>query len=238
MLRATVDPRINALSGGDSCVSCCCDSVSVRPGETQPMVINYAPWAVPFARKGLTCDPQFDLQQMQTCAVPTGDNLPPFATEIPLVYVVPVDNVILNDKIKDDDSDPLTFSTVPLYSAKYGKVVLLPDGQFSYLPADVNRIGFDRFYINASDGVNPPVMFEVVVNQGMATFPVPKATPKVSIINPNVDNNMFTLSFGIAVTPNALPCEIYRLTVRQGAMDCDCNCYYHISCYDIAIAKC
>jgi hypothetical protein len=53
-----------------------------------------------------------------------------------------------------------------------------------------------------------------------------------------VNQQYFTVSFPVKVSPAAQLCEVWRLTVLQGALDCECQCYTHSSCYDIGIAKC
>ena len=46
------------------------------------------------------------------------------------------------------------------------------------------------------------------------------------------------LRFPVAISPGAKVGDIYRLTIRAPAMDCDGTTYYHVSCYDITIGKC
>ena len=46
------------------------------------------------------------------------------------------------------------------------------------------------------------------------------------------------LSFPLVVSPLASVGDLYRLTVRQVAMDCGASFFAHVSCYDIAIVRC
>lgn len=236
MLISTVDARDNYQKSG--CDTCCCEVVNARPGETNLMVLNYAPWAVPLGGRGLDCSPQFDLQQMKGCAAPAGvnGNLPPTWTD-PIVYVVPVDNVLLGDKFTDQDAaDVREFALVPMFGPKYGQV-RLNNGIMSYVPQNEDRIGFDNFFITVSDNVNPPQMAEIIIAQGVLPDKAIN-TPLVQIINQHVDVRNYMLSFGIAVSPQARPCDAFRLTIRQGALDCNYCCYWHMSCYDILIRSC
>src|SRR5262245_26735315 len=113
MLMATVDPRDSAQNA--ACGTCCCETINVRPGETNLMVINYAPWAVPIMGKGLGCDPQFDIQQVAACPAPAGSNLPPTAAG-PLGWTTPMNTPFNGDRstlITDPEDDPLTYALVP-----------------------------------------------------------------------------------------------------------------------------
>src|SRR6186713_2847447 len=65
MLQFNVDDAIR-----DSCQVCCCEQVTLKPGTTSRLTINYAPWAVPIGR--LHCEPQFAIEQMAACGVTTG----------------------------------------------------------------------------------------------------------------------------------------------------------------------
>lgn len=241
MLYSTVDARDNVYS--NSCDKCCCETLAMRPGETNLMVLNYAPWALPLLGKGLGCTPQFDLQQIQACPIPSGSNTPPVANG-PLSYTTPLNtlvNISLGTSITDPDGDPLEFSLVPLYGPYHGTLSNLGilDGAGTYTPNN-GFTGYDRFFVSVSDGVNKPVMFEVVIGVGVTEVPATAFTPSVKIPPDriSVDQRMYTLSFPIEISPAAKPCEVWRLTVRQNAYDCNFNCYWHVSCYDITIKQC
>ena len=62
--------------------------------------------------------------------------------------------------------------------------------------------------------------------------------PHISIGPAVVDQRWFTVYFPVTVSPAASTCEIWRLTVLQAALDCDCTCYTRTDCFDIGIAKC
>jgi len=232
MMHFTVEDY-NAVNA--NCVKCCCEKLSLKPGTTNKVSVGYAPWAVPIGQ--LHCAPQFQLELMDTCPVPVGSNAPPQVVAEPK-FTTAVNALLQNtltNMITDPEAVPLTFKALPLYGAKHGKLDLLADGAFSYMPAG-NYKGEDRFYASASDGSNT-IIFEVMIAVGIDSANV-VATPHISVGAPVVDHRYFTVYFPVSVSPAANECEIWRLTVLQAALDCDCTCYTRSDCWDIGIAKC
>lgn len=223
-----------------SCVKCCCEKLSLSPGTTSKVSVGYATWAVPIGQ--LHCIPQFMLERMDTCPVPVSGNVPPAPNDGMARFTTPVDTSIddgdLKTEISDPEDDPLTFKALPLYGPKHGKLILNADGTFTYDPFAGYK-GEDRFFISVSDGVNAAQIIEVDVGVGVdPTNSQP--TPHVSV-DPTgavVDQRWFSVSFPITVSPAAQLCEVWRLTVLQAALDCDCVCYTRSDCFDIRIAKC
>jgi hypothetical protein len=218
-----------------NCQKCCCDKLSLKPGTVTKVSVGYAPWAVPIGQ--LHCSPQFQLEMMETCPAPAGTNMPPQATaDVKFSTAV---NALLENSLTNMISDPeaaaLTFKLLPLYGPKYGKFTLAADGTFSYMPAS-NFKGEERFYVSASDGTHAPV-FEVMIAVGIDPANMVE-TPHVSIGPASVDSRYFTVSFPVIVTPAAAECEVWRLTVLQAALDCECTCFTRSDCFDIAIGKC
>jgi len=232
MLHFTVEDQ-NAADA--SCMKCCCEKITLKPGTVTKLSVGYAPWAVPIGR--LHCAPQFQLEMMETCPLPAGSNLPPsnvadikFSTDVNAV----LENTLTN-MITDPEGLPLSFKALPLYGTKHGKVEVQEDGAFTYTPV-ANYKGEDRFYVSASDGVNS-VVFEAMIAVGIETDAL-IATPHVSVGPATVDNRYYTVSFPVIVTPAAQECEIWKLTVLQTAIDCECLCYTRTDCFDIGIGKC
>lgn len=232
MMHFTVeDPQPNA----SGCIKCCCEKLSLKPGTTSKVSVGYAPWAVPIGQ--LHCAPQFMIEQMETCPVPVGANMPPAATsEVKFSTAV---NALLESDLKlmitDPEAAALTFKLLPLYGPKHGKLDLKADGTFSYMPT-TNFTGEERFYVSASDGTNTAI-FEVMIAVGIDAGTV-TPTPHISIGPAVVDQRYFTVYFPVTVSPAAQLCEVWRLTVLQAALDCDCQCYTRTDCFDIGIAKC
>lgn len=234
MLHFTVNDY-EAVSG---CVKCCCESVALKPGTIAPLVVNYAPWALPIGR--LNCAPQVQIEAMETCPVPTGGDLPPQMTGNPAFYVGINGHLDgdLTGVVKDPEQQVLTFRLLPMYGPAHGKLVFDASGLFDYDPA-YNYKGSDRFFASASDGVNAPLVFEVRIGVEIDPLTI-LPTPSVSV-DPNgikLDDRYYSVSFPVKVSPAAKTCEVWRLTVLQGALDCDCTCYARTDCFDIKIVKC
>lgn len=238
MLYFTVDDDQPAQV--DGCQKCCCWSSQFKPGTISKVGVNYAPWALQIGR--LHCAPKFSLEQMQTCSTGAGADLPPRPAD-KVAFDTPVNTVLngdLNTQVTEPESNPMTFKWIfnGAYGPDRGKLVLLADGTFTYTP-DPNYTGPDRFYASASDGINAPVVFEVIIGVGTPSANIP-ATPHVSIINDGVQVNdgLRLISFPVKVSPAAQLCEVWRLSIMQEALDCECNCFQRIDCLDMRIVKC
>jgi Bacterial Ig domain len=229
---------VEATNPTESCVKCCCENLSLKPGSIERVTVGYAPWAMPIGR--LHCDPSFSLEQMETCLAPTQGNSPPQVTGDPR-FTTPLNTALdidLRTIVSDLENDPLTFKVLPLYGPKHGSLVFPEDGNIDYTPHQ-NFKGVDRFFASMSDGHNNPVIFEVMIGVGVPNTAL-VATPSVSIDTKGVyvDERYFAVNFPIRVSPAAQTCEVWRLTVLQGALDCECVCYARTDCFDIRIVKC
>jgi hypothetical protein len=238
MLQFTVDDTQPAQV--DGCAKCCCETMQLKPGTISKVSVNYASWALPIGR--LHCSPQFNLEPMQTCSVPAGADLPPQPADKVAFDVTKnvVFNGDLNTQVTDPEGQPMEFKWLfnGAYGPNRGKLLLRADGTFTYTP-DQNYVGPDRFYASASDGINTPVVFEVVLGVGTLAANI-AATPHVSVISDGVQVNerLCLISFPLQVSPAAQLCEVWRLSVLQNALDCECTCYQRTDCYDVRIVKC
>jgi hypothetical protein len=227
----------------DACNTCCCEVVGVKPGTSVKVTINYAPWAVPIGR--LHCLPQFALEQKKTCPEQTIGNLPPGPIEALSRYSMAVLTTVgpplegdLKDNIIDPESDaPLTFKALPFHGPQYGKLVVNEDGTFEYTVIP-NFKGEDRFFASVSDGTHTTV-FEVGIAVGtdMAAM---KPTPHVYVDQATINTNerQYLASFAVRASPAADMCEVWRLTVMQYAIDCECSCFNRADCFDIRMVNC
>jgi hypothetical protein len=232
MMHFTVD---DYQAVNNNCVKCCCEKLNLKPGTVNKVLVGYAPWAVPIGQ--LHCAPQFQIEQMDTCPVPVGSNIPPTKTaEIKFSTTInaTLENT-LTVMITDPESAAITFKLLTLYGPKHGKLDLKTDGSFSYVPM-YNYVGEERFYVSASDGTGSAI-FEVMIAIGIDPATMVE-TPHVSVGPAVVDQRYFTVSFPVIVTPAANECEVWRLTVLQNAIDCECLCYTRTDCFDIGIVKC
>jgi hypothetical protein len=222
-----------------SCQTCCCEKLTLKPGTVEKVSVGYAPWAVPIGQ--LHCSPQFQIEQMETCPLPVGGDLPPqIISADEVVRFTTAKSMSLADDLRTKVADPegmaLVFKSLPLYGPKHGKLVLDPSGNFTYIPMQF-YVGEERFYCSATDPAHHTFIFEVMIAVGIDAASM-VATPHVSVGPAAVDSRYFTVSFPVVVTPAANECEVWRLTVLQTAMDCDCQCYSRTDCFDIGIAKC
>jgi hypothetical protein len=238
MLQFTIDAA-PAVQTPDTCQTCCCDVIQMRPGTTEKIAIDYTMWVANVGR--LHCVPQFQLEQQATCGVSGGANLPP--QPAPQVAFTTAINTVLNGDlgtlVTDPEGDPLTFKLVYWpYGLQKGSVAIDPSGTFVYTPL-ANAQGIDRFYASVSDGINAAVVFEAIVGVGQPITNVAN-TPHVSVLQDGVqiNYNYNRVSFPLQVTPAAQLCEVWRLNVYQGAIDCENVCYNRVDCYDIRLAKC
>jgi hypothetical protein len=223
-----------------ACRKCCCEELTLQPGTTTKVSVGYAPWAIPIGQ--LHCQPQFALEKLDTCVLPVvNNNLPPqFVAGVDMVKFDTGVNVTLNGdlktKIGDLEGDPLTFKMLPLYGPKHGTLLLNTDGTFVYMPQS-NYKGQERFYCTVTDSINTPVTFEVMIAVGIDSGTM-VPTPSISVGAPVVDQRYYTVSFPVTMAPSAQPCDVWRLTVLQAALDCDCQCFTRTDCFDIKVAKC
>lgn len=236
MLQFTVDDAQTVPI--DNCVKCCCKSMSLKPGTSEKVEVDYASWSLWIGR--LHCEPQFQLEQMETCPASAGANLPP-RPAAKVAFDSPTGDQIQGDlktQVTDPEGDPLTFKWVFMYGPNHGKLKLFENGTFEYTP-DQGYTGSDRFYASVSDGVNSPVIFEVIIGVKIPSADI-AGTPHVMVDRGGIQINhsLHKVYFPIRVSPAAQLCETWRLTVLQKAQDCECICYDHSDCFDIRIVKC
>lgn len=235
MYHFTVENMEAASSG---CTTCCCQRIALKPGTTTKINIGYATWAVPIGR--LHCGPSFDLEQKETCATTPGA---PVKTNGENVMFDTAINTLLegdlNTKIEDPEGGVLKFKLLSLYGPKNGVAELTFDGNFEYQP-NAGYKGEDRFFVQATDDSGRSTVFEVLIGVGGTLSADMVETPHVSVDmrSASVDQRLYQTSFAVKVAPTAELCEVWRLTVQQNALDCECNCYNRTDCYDIEIAKC
>jgi hypothetical protein len=219
------------------CVQCCCESVSLKPGEIQPLYLNYAGWAAPIAGKGLHCAPQVEIELKNTCPPPMGGNLPPVKSG-EAMFSCAVNGRLYADLrvlVKDPEGVALAFNVLPLYTPQHGKLILNTDGRIDYTPFRGYQ-GYDRFFYSASDGVNS-IVSEVLIGVGVQPT-LADLTPALSVGSAVVNHVYYTVVLPLIASPAAQPCQIFRLNIRQGALSCDCIAYYRVDCCDVHIATC
>jgi hypothetical protein len=239
----TADPRDVFSGSGQGCNACCCGQASARPGETNKWSINYAAWAFNLGGRGLTDRVEFSIIQQPQNADPRA----PVAVNH--FFNTPF-NTALEDTVATGASDPLegdlSYALYDLFPAQRGEVVFNSDGSFVYTPV-LGFTGYDTFYYVITNEAKSVVKQVIVgvnaqTQNGDPTVNIP-AIPfdkPLSIVQKTlrVDRGAFVTSFAVKASPIATLGDIFRVNVKQPAIDCDCQEYVHISCYDVTIVNC
>ena len=231
MLQFNVDDAVR-----DSCVVCCCEQLTLKPGTTSRITINYTPWAVPIGR--LHCEPQFALEQMAACGVSPGAPVKVLGETVS--FDIPKDVQLeddLNSKIDDPDGIVVSYKLVPFHGPYHGVVTVEKSGLFEYV-SEGGYVGEDRFYVTATDDTGKSSTFEVLIGVGTNSATSMKETPHVKVESWNVNYNLYVVTAAITVAPNADHCEVWRLTSNMQAIDCNCVCYNRTDCFDIRMSTC
>jgi hypothetical protein len=233
MLYYIANPR-DTMGNGNAC-GCCCEMFRMTPGETNLLEINYTAWSIQMAARGLTVNTKFDLVLLSP--LPADD----------LLRVVPAEaataaGVVLTGDLISSATGPLgatlQWFPLPLYGPNNGTFVLALDGSYTYTPHS-GFVGTDVIYYEVSDGFN-----KVTGSLAVAVGSVPEqlthapAPLFVETSRRRIEHNPDLLKVPITASPDAVQGNVYRLTVRQEAMDCDGGKFHHMSCYDIVIGKC
>lgn len=239
MLTFAANPR-DGTTGTNACNTCCCEAASARPGETNKWMINYANWVNSIGGWGLVGTPNIVIEDITPRITSPGTNAPPTNTDYVVTTAI---GTAVSGNVSSGavDTDPLTYAHVPLYGPLNGTLSFAPDGSYTYTPRP-GFSGYDEFYFTTSDTVNPTIMNKVTVAVNPAApagpLPAPPVRPllyvpmdRVSIANP-------VASFPLVASPALRPGDIYRMTIRQPAMDCDGTQFWHTACFDIQIGKC
>ena len=135
----------------------------------------------------------------------------------------------------------MQLTLLPIYGPKHG-VATIENQTLHYKPYK-GYSGIDRFFVNARSDDGRLKVLEIVIAIDDATGKEnaqPLFTSPVSIDGSRiqVDRRNYLVKFPLAVAPNASVDDIYRITINQPAIDCDCNIFTHVMCIDLMIGKC
>lgn len=240
LLFFTIDERTSATG---ACNTCCCATATARPGETNKWVLDYFAWSGPIGGRGLAATTQVSVERISPDVI--GTNQPPRVAFMGRVLAALAP---LTDDLKTVATDPeggvLSFALVPSFGVRSGTLTLNPDGTFTYVPF-AGFAGVDRFFYVATDVAGNATVGEVGIRVNAAVpavqFPAPTETPRVSaarLLATTSSAPAHALFLTVAVSPAVRVGEVWRVTVSQETLDCDCNRFNHVSCYDLAIVKC
>lgn len=217
----------------DGCDVCCCQQAKGKPGETDRWVLNYAPIVVPANAQRLVEGTRFEVEKVSNCVgdCPPGAVAPEFATTTSgEPYAGDLSDAV------DVEGASLVFELAPFSRPKFGKVTLDESGIYTYTPRPGVQ-GYDRFFWQVSINGGKPIVAEAVIGVGVTAPGVAQLTPDICLTCPQIDNKRFTVSFGLVISPAAVPGDQYRLLVKQQYRDCDC-CYTRTDCFDVVIGAC
>ena len=225
----SVDPRNGASKSGDVCGSCCCESISARPGEVNGVMVSYAAWSAPLRGHGLTNKTTFEIDGVSV--TPPKVNNAFGRTKVGVVF-----EGTLSDLFPNPEGEQVEYEISELNGPSNGVVELGANGAFTYTPGALFT-GVDRFWFSINGNIGEYV---ISVDPTTSELPQPPFTTPVYVpaARRSVDPRTHVLKFVLGVSPAAIPGDVYRLTVRQVAIDCDGNEFVHISCYDISIGSC
>ena len=231
-----VDPD----GSGSSCNACCCQEASIAPGVTDKWRIDWSRWAHVFGQ-GLVQGPSFDLELLTPGPLGAGNQSPTNTNyQFTLAYNGTLTNTVAVNA-DDPEGQPLTFSLLPLYGPRNGVLALNPNGSFTYTPR-ADFVGYDNFYFRTSDGVSRPVVHQVqiTVNPPSPTPALP-APPQLPLLHFPQDRIVVRdpwTDLTVQASPALTVGDVYRLNIRQAALDCDGSVFYKPMCIDIRIASC
>lgn len=221
----------------NACNSCCCQAVSGVPGEIDRWTLDLAPWAVPIGGKGVSeivanveplHAPSVTGPQAQNNAVVTAFNTPA--------------SIDLASFVLNPGTDPIAYEVLPFYGPHHGKFTLdKATGALVYTPTN-GYTGYDKFYFKiTSEGKSSIAEVIVGVSPATGSLPaVPEFTPAVKVPDSRIDLNKqaFVANVAVVISPAAIIGSVFRVTIKVTALDCDCNPFVNLSCYDLTIGKC
>lgn len=241
MLNFTLDARDGAQKGS-ACGVCCCENAKASPGEVNKWSLDYANWSIPIGGRGLTAQTQVRVEKTNS---DSGALQFPNAS-ILLGNTLSSDTLTmqLSDGINNPDNVALTYSVMDFYPPKHGKVEIDASGTATYTPY-THAPAYDRFFYEAktADGITVVVEAIISISTASQTNPPASANMATPIVMINrgsirVSTSLQTVEFPVQVSPQATLGDVYRITVRQQAIDCDKECFWHESCYDLMIERC
>lgn len=238
MLSFIADPRDTYPAGG-SCGTCCCQNAQIAPGEINKVIINYVAWAAPIGGRGLTNKTMFSVDKKFGSEPTTG----PVNTNYSQSSV---NGAAINSNVSSGASDPngdlLSYALVPLSGPENGILSFNSDGSYIYNPKS-GFVGYDNFFFVTRAG-GEEIIREVRIQSSPAApaqpLPAQPYTSPITIDREriHVDAKNYMISFPIEASPGLRIGDVYRLSVRQSTLDCDCNEFVHLSCYDFTVGKC
>lgn len=245
MLYFDIDPRDGGPVGA-ACSACCCQTFSLRPGETNLLRINYAPWSLPIGYPGIVPTLGYSIEKDDSgCSSdPLGGFTPPLNSNYQLT--TPQDNPLPIDLSVGvfPISNTFTYRIIPLNGPNYGTVTqtgLANGPTFMYEPA-ASYTGYDYFSYETMDAQGRKIQRTVQISVGNH-FDQPEPwrlamEPFIDVSKIVTDQRYQTVTIPIHMPLAVLDCESFRLTIKQPARDCNRTVFHHIACFDVIPKDC
>lgn len=237
------NPRNGLADDGFSpCASrCCCEQVNIVPGETNRWYINYASWLAGLGGRGLVTPVDINISRLMPEYVLSAPNATP-PTNLDYDFAV-MNDATLNDSVATNATMPegvtLTYAMRQGSGPYHGIASLSQTGGLTYR-SNQNFVGIDSFEFSTSDGINPPLVNRAIIAVSSATKTVSIVSSEKLLEVPlsRIAVQSPLLTFALVADQQIRVGDVYRMTIRQAALDCDASYFYHTSCYDLSVVKC
>lgn len=245
MLQFNADGRDGGPSGS-SCSSCCCENFSLRPGETNLMKINYAPWSLPLGSPGIIPTMEFAIEDISAgCPTNAIDGFAqPQNSNLTLAGLENAVQVVDLAAGALPAGNTFTFGVVALTGPNNGVLTAtgaVGAGQYTYTP-NPSFVGHDYFTYTTTDAQGRVVTNEVLITVGTPLVAPDRArtatVPFIDVTKIVTDQRLQVVSFAITMPATVQACNTYKLTIKQKAQDCARNVYEHLMCFEIIGRDC
>lgn len=246
MLNVTIDERtgFTASSGAGSCAVCCCEPIFMRPGETNLMVMNYAPWSVPLGGQGVVPATELEIfRDSSTCSSAAIDGFA-LPSNSAYAYAAAVSPVITPIPVNTNEAPALNvfdYTVVPLFGPKNGVLVAAPlTGLWTYQPNN-GFVGYDEIYYQMRDAQGRTFISAVRITVGAPVISAAQPFGALGLFidrtKIKVDQRFQTISFPMFLAPDARQCDVFKVQIKQPARNCD-DLFYHLTCFEVHVGKC
>jgi hypothetical protein len=235
MLNFIADPRDgNAASG--TCATCCCKDIKLRPGESNLVQINYAPWSAPLGGNGLVGEPRMQMEHNDSAC----SNNPLKNTNYSATTAL--NTAVALNLTTGAGTGTFQYAIVDMFGPENGKLTdtgTAGNGQYTYTP-NTGFTGYDYFSYLMRDAAGNMLIRHVSIKVGTdVVFEDPVRMALTPFIKTGTFDVMaHTLKFPLHMPINVRACDSYKLTFRQEARDCAGNSYYHAMCFNILPTSC
>lgn len=242
MIHLVVSPRSGQANTAHVCEPCCCQFVTLNPGEMNLLRLDYGPWAGPLRGRGLIAGTTWDVTH-DTSACPTTviDGFgPPDNQNVVLTTGVGVPVSVDLSLTALPPGNTFSFSILPLAGPEHGTVTV-SGTVVTYTPLP-GWTGRAYFSYRMTDAQNRSIVRHVRIDVGSPTTPIEwwrsGMVPALIMERAHVSRGVHQLSVPIWMPWSCRACDRFRLTIRQPYEDCDGNLLWHIECIDVSCAGC